>query len=81
MRISEIVLSHLSSKATDQGYKFRNLYRNLYNPHFYLKTYGKMAKNPGNLTPGTDGKTIDGMSLERIEKIISSLRNDLQPNL
>lgn len=81
MRIPEIVLSHLSSKATDYGYKFKNLYRNLYNPHFFLKAYGKIAHNPGNMTPGSDDKTIDGMSLERIEKIINSLRDEsYKPN-
>lgn len=29
----------------------------------------------GNMTRGTDGHTIDGMSLERIDKIIERIKN------
>ena len=30
----------------------------------------------GNMTAGTDGKTIDGMSIERIDRLIESLKDE-----
>ncbi|MDR0349600.1 MAG: TraG family conjugative transposon ATPase, partial [Tannerella sp.] len=38
----------------------------------YLRIYAK----PGNMTPGSDGKTIDGMNLSRIEELIQSLKDE-----
>jgi hypothetical protein len=44
---------------------------------FFVMAYGKLYANTGALTPGVDGDdTIDGMSLERIEKIIEKLRSE-----
>lgn len=74
MRNPILVLNTLSSKAKINGYQFERLYRNLYNPEFFLKAYGKIYAKTGNMTAGSDGKTIDGMSMERIERIIESLR-------
>ena len=37
--------------------------------------YGNLSAKEGNLTKGTDGATIDGMGMERIRKLIESLRN------
>jgi group II intron reverse transcriptase/maturase len=43
----------------------------------YQHTYAK----PGNMTPGTDDKTVDEMSLQRIESLIESLKNETyKPN-
>jgi group II intron reverse transcriptase/maturase len=75
MRNPIIVLNSLSSRAKDKEYRFERLYRNLYNPEFFLKAYGNIYAKEGNMTAGTDGKTIDGMSLDRINRIIESLRN------
>ena len=75
------ILKTLSEKSKDKSYKFQRLYRNLYNPEFYLLAYKNISKNQGSMTAGTDGKTIDGMSMDRIEKIISKLRDhSYQPN-
>ena len=47
----------------------------------FLQAYQKIAPKSGNMTKGTDGKTIDGMSIERIESIIESLKNEkYRPN-
>jgi group II intron reverse transcriptase/maturase len=38
--------------------------------------YQRIYAKPGNMTPGSDGKTIDKMSLTRIEKLINSLKDE-----
>ena len=69
------VLSSLKSKAQDTNYHYERLYRNLYNTDFYLQAYQNIYAKPGNMTAGADGQTVDGMSMERIGKIIESLKN------
>ena len=69
------ILKTLSEKSRDKSYRFQRLYRNLYNPEFYYLAYNNICTGQGNMTPGTDGETIDGMSDECIQKIIASLRN------
>ena len=62
-------------------YKYERLYRNLYNPEFYLLAYKNIYANDGSMTPGVDGVTTEGMSLERIDKIIASLKDhSYRPN-
>lgn len=81
MRSPENVLKSLSEKATDKTYRFERLYRNLYNPEFYLLAYQKIATSQGSMTAGADGTTLDGMSMERIEKLIARVRDhSYQPN-
>ena len=81
MRSPENVLKSLSEKATDKMYRFERLYRNLYNPEFYLPAYQNIATSQGSMTAGADGLTLDGMSMERIEKLIAKLRDhSYQPN-
>lgn len=75
------VLNSLKSKAKAPTYHYRRLYRNLYNPEFYLQAYYNIYGKPGNMTPGTDGQTIDGMGMERIGKLIESLKDhSYRPN-
>jgi nicotine oxidoreductase len=40
----------------------------------YKKAYDLMKSNPGNMTPGSDEATLDGMSLERINKIMDKVK-------
>ncbi|MEQ2529728.1 group II intron reverse transcriptase/maturase [Robertmurraya yapensis] len=74
MRNPKVVLSSLTSKAQDGTYVFERLYRNLYNTEFYLEAYAKLYPNKGSNTKGIDKDTIDGMSLERIERLIEKLK-------
>lgn len=75
------VLNSLEAKAKEENYQYKRLYRNLYNSEFYLQAYQNIYANEGNMTAGTDGKTIDGMSIERIEKLINSLKDhSYRPN-
>lgn len=75
MRSPENVLESLKSKACNENYKYQRLYRNLYNPQFYLLAYQRIQANPGNMTAGTDGKTIDGIGIKRINALIEKVRD------
>jgi len=75
MRSPQNVLESLTSKATNTDYHYKRLYRNLYNPEFFLLAYQRIQAKPGNMTAGTDGKTVDGMGMKRIESLIASLRD------
>lgn len=75
------VLKSLSEKATNKEYKFKRLYRNLYNPEFYFLAYKNISQSKGSMTPGVDGKSLDGMSEKRINSLIESLKDfSYQPN-
>jgi group II intron reverse transcriptase/maturase len=81
MRSPNRVLESLKSKACISDYSYERLYRNLYNPEFYLQAYQNIYATAGNMTPGTDGLTIDGMSMKRIDRLIASLKDySYQPN-
>jgi group II intron reverse transcriptase/maturase len=41
----------------------------------YLHAYDRLKSKPGNMTPGVDMETLDGISLEWLNKTISQLRN------
>jgi group II intron reverse transcriptase/maturase len=75
MRSPKVVLDNLAKQTTRENYIFQRLYRNLYNIEFYLTAYAKIYSKEGNMTEGADGQTIDGMSLERIEKLIEKLKD------
>ena len=75
MRSPQNVLENLSSKACNNNYQYQRLYRNLYNPEFYLTAYQKIQAKQGNMTAGTDGKTVDGMGMKRINALIAKLRD------
>lgn len=81
MRNPENVLKSLSKNALKTEYRYERLYRNLYNPEFYLLAYQNIATSQGSMTAGADGRTLDGMSMERIESIIAKLKDhSYQPN-
>jgi group II intron reverse transcriptase/maturase len=81
MRNPVFVLESLQEKACSTGYQFERLYRNLYNPDFYLLAYKNIAASKGSMTAGADGVTLDGMSMTRINKIIAVLKDhSYQPN-
>lgn len=75
MRSPQNVLESLRSKACSSNYQYQRLYRNLYNPEFYLTAYQKIQAKQGNMTAGTDGKTVDGMGMKRINALIAKLKD------
>lgn len=76
MRNPENVLNSLQTHSTQPEYVYDRLYKNLYNPEFYLQAYQNIYANQGNMTPGVDGKTIDAMSIERMERLIAALKDE-----
>ena len=52
------------------------LYRQLFNPQLYLVAYGRIYSNKGAMTPGPDAETADGMTLDKIGRIIDALRHE-----
>lgn len=75
MREAERTLEILRNISTNnQEYRFRRLYENLYNQDFYIRAYLKLAPHEGNMTKGSDGKTIDGFSLSNVESIIHRMK-------
>ncbi len=58
----------------DPAWINRDLYRKLYNPTLYLLAYQRIKSKPGNMTPGVDGQTLDGYSIEVIQKTIQLLK-------
>src|SRR5215472_9699163 len=53
-----------------------DLYRLLYKADLYILAYERIKSKPGNMTPGTDGETLDGFSMEAIQTIIEEMRTE-----
>jgi len=52
------------------------VYRSLYSEDLFLNAYGKIYRNRGAMTPGSGGRTADGMSLARVRTHIEALRHE-----
>jgi len=53
----------------------RGLYRLMLNEELFLAAYHRIKSKPGNMTPGIDQETLDEISLEKIRRIIESLKD------
>src|SRR5262249_21739927 len=73
MRSAETVLGVIRERGR-RRLPLEDIYRQLYNPDLYLHAYGRLYRNDGALTPGVTAETVDAMSLEKIERIITALR-------
>lgn len=76
MRNPETILNSLSAHSNDEHYKYERLYRLLFNEQMFFVAYQQIYAKQGNMTPGTDGLTIDQMSIERIGKLITRLKDE-----
>lgn len=76
MRSPERVLNSLNEHSKDSSYKFERLYRILFNEELFYVAYQKITSNGGSTTKGSDGRSIDEMSLARIETLIASLKDE-----
>lgn len=76
MRSPETLLNNLSKHSSDLGYKYERLYRLLFNEEMFFLAYQRIYAKQGNMTPGTDGRTVDQMSIQRIERLIDALRTE-----
>ena len=73
MRSAETVLGVIRERGK-RRLPLEDIYRQLYNPDLYLRAYGRLYRNDGALTPGVTAETVDAMSLEKIDRIITALR-------
>ncbi len=73
MQNADTVLSVLRERGR-RGLPCDELYRQLFNPQLYLLAYGRIYSNRGAMTPGATQETADGMSMERIGRIIDAIR-------
>ena len=69
-------LETLRKLNANKNWENKDLYRLLYKKTFYVTAYQVIKSNPGNMTPGTDGITLDGFSIKTIDKIIEKLRKE-----
>lgn len=53
-----------------------DLYRLLFKPELYILAYERIKSKPGNMTPGTDQETIDGLGMDDIRKLIKEMRTE-----
>ena len=51
------------------GKRINGLHRLLRSPYLFERAYDRVSRNKGALTPGIDGETFDGMSLEKLADI------------
>jgi len=77
MQKANTILSILNQHSVrNKQYVFDRLYRNMFNQDFFMEAYRKMYAKPGNMTAGTDGKTIDGFKKSKVDELITKLRNE-----
>lgn len=75
MQETTTLLSIIRTRG-QRGLPLTNVYRLLYNKNLYLTAYGKLYRNDGAMTKGTTQETVDGMSLAKIDSIITLLRQE-----
>jgi group II intron reverse transcriptase/maturase len=75
MRTAETIISIIYERGK-KALPLDDLYRQLFNPELYLKAYGHIYRNKGAMTKGLTSETVDGMSLDRINRLIAELRDE-----
>jgi len=60
----------------NDGLPVERLYRLLFNKDLYLQAYAKLYSNEGAMTPGATPETVDGMSMEKIDRIIEAVKHE-----
>lgn len=48
----------------------------MFNRDFYLNAYAKLYPNNGAMTKGVTDETVDGMSIQKIDRMIELLREE-----
>ncbi|KAI9725890.1 MAG: hypothetical protein M1834_009467 [Cirrosporium novae-zelandiae] len=59
-----------------EDFKVNDIYTLMYNMEMYEIAYQKLKSNPGNMTPGIDQITLDGISKEVFQGIIDSMKDE-----
>ena len=69
-------LEHLRKLNSNRQWINQDLYRLMYKEDLYIVAYERIKSKPGNMTPGTDGETLDGFSLKSIQEIIHEMKTE-----
>lgn len=69
-------LEALRKRNADRSWVNEDLYRLLYKPDLYEVAYEQIKSDPGNMTAGGDGTTLDGFSLSTIARLTASFRDE-----
>ncbi|MER6174425.1 reverse transcriptase domain-containing protein [Streptosporangium sp. NPDC001681] len=75
MQSAETVLGVLRERGR-RGLPLEELYRQMFNPQLYLLAYGRIYANKGAMTPGVTRETADGMSMKKIDRIVTAMRHE-----
>jgi len=69
---AEIAMKRIEAipELSKSGRKLNGLFRLLTCRDLWYRAYEKIAPNKGSMTPGVDGASFDGVSLEKIDNII-----------
>ena len=73
-------LEYLRKANSNRSWINNELYRLMYREDLYIIAYERIKSEPGNMTAGTDGETLDGFSLETIREIIRAMRTEKRGN-
>lgn len=73
MRTAQTILSVIQERGK-QKQPLEKVYKLLYNRDLYLRAYAKLYPNSGAMTKGSTDETVDGMSVQKIEKLIETIR-------
>ena len=69
-------LDKLYELNSDTNWQNRDLYRLVCNPDLLIIAYERIKSNPGNMTKGTDGETLDGISAFSLDNLVKDLRSE-----
>lgn len=69
-------LEILREKNVNHNWVNKRLYPLMFREDLYITAYQRLKSKPGNMTPGPDGSTLDGFSLEIIRNIIQDMRTE-----
>jgi group II intron reverse transcriptase/maturase len=75
MRTAETLLNIIQDRGK-RKLPLDDVYRQLYNPAMYLRSYAKLYPNDGAMTPGMTEETVDGWSMEKVAAIIVAIRDE-----
>ena len=64
----------LVSQRGQAGKPLKRVYANMLKLEHFTAAYGKLYSNKGAMTAGADGETVDGTSIEKLEKLIEELK-------
>ncbi|HGC9249024.1 TPA: reverse transcriptase domain-containing protein [Streptococcus agalactiae] len=75
MRTAKTILTVIHERGK-QDKPLERVYKLLFNRELYLIAYAKLYPNNGAMTKGVIEETIDGMSIQKIDRIIEQLRRE-----